>query len=640
MTSSPSQSAQGLLRAGRFGEALAEFDRVLAARPGDAEAFFGRATALKMMGRLEEARAGYDAVLAKMPTAPGALNNRGEVLNALELCEQAMGDFEQALAIRPDYPPALLGLGIALQRLNRHAEALKLFDRALVFWPDSDDAIFHRALTFAALGDPQGAIQNYDAVIQLNPASLAAIANRATLLFGLKRFAEARAGFEQLEQAAPALGFKGRAMVALHACDWSQRGQLQAGIARALIESKGAPGMLFGYSDDPGEMLAVAKSAAAPASGPLWRHKPFSGPKIKLAYVSANFYSHPMPRLLAGLFERHDRTRFEVIAISFSPDDKSAMQARLHGAFDHFVDVTRLGEAEIARMIADMQIDIAVDLMGYTEGARLGIFAGRPAPVQVDYMGYPGTMGADFYDYIIADAIVVPAAQKEFFSEKIVTLPDTYWGTDDRRPDPAPPPSRRDAGLPQTGFVFCCFNNNWKITPEFFDIWMRLMQAVPGSVLWLLEDNATAAENLRQEALARGVAPDRLIFAPRASPEQHLVRHQLADLFLDTLPYNAHTTASDALWVGVPLVTVMGRSFQARVAASILTAMGLPELIAENLEDYEKLALALAADPKRLAALKRKIQANRRTTPLFDTARFTRNLEAAYKKMSEDFRKD
>jgi len=332
----------------------------------------------------------------------------------------------------------------------------------------------------------------------------------------------------------------------------------------------------------------------------------------------------------------HDRKRFEVIGISFGLDDASPMRGRVVKAFDQFHDVRLKSERGIAALIAGLGVDIAIDLKGLTADSRPGIFALRPAPVQVNYLGYPGTMGADFMDVIIADPVVLPMAQQAFYAERIVHLPDCYQPTDSSRAV-APAPTRAEAGLPSGGFVFCCHNNNWKITEPIFDIWMRLLKAVPGSVLWLLEDNEEAAANLRREAEARGVAAARLIFAPRISPEEHLGRHRLADLFLDTLPYNAHTGASDALWVGVPLVTLKGESFHGRVAASILSAIDLPELITENPADYESLALALATDGPRLAALREKLEANRKTAPLFDTARFTRNLEAAYERMGEKF---
>jgi predicted O-linked N-acetylglucosamine transferase (SPINDLY family) len=408
------------------------------------------------------------------------------------------------------------------------------------------------------------------------------------------------------------------------------------------------PGTVLGYSGDPALLLAVARNhfkppspspspSPSPPPPPLWRGTPFSGAKIRLAYCSADFYSHAMPRLMAGLFERHDRDRFEVIAISFGADDGSPMRARLKAGFDQFHDLSRLDDDAIAARIANLSVDIAVDLMGFTTSSRPAIFARRPAPVQVNYMGYAATLGTDFHDYIIADATVAPLSEQAFFSEKILQLPDTYWVTDDRRPEPGPAPSRAEAGLPENAFVFCCFNNNWKIGPAQFDIWMRLLKAVPESVLWLLQDNAGAADNLRAAARGHGLAPERLVFAPRTVSEAHLARHRLADLFLDTLPYNAHTTASDALLVGVPVVTCRGTSFHGRVAASILCAMGLAELVTENLADYESLALALATDGPRLAVLKRKVKENRGTTALFDTARFTRNMEAAYEKMRDDW---
>ena len=636
------QTAQNLLEQGRWTDALAGFDQALAARPGDLQARFGRATALKQMGRLADARVAYDAVLAAMPTGLGALNNRGEVLIALGAFEEALNDFNRALKLKPDFPPALLGRGIALQRLNRVEEALPCFEYACLLWPDSADAFFFRGLALAQLGYPEDALPHYDKTIALQPTSVAALNNRGVALIGLRRFAEAAKSYAMMEMLVPGhrQALSGLAGAALHACDWSRRDEWAEKIAAAIRAGQGEiqPGTALGYCSDPALLLACAKNLTRnlPASQPRWQHQPFSGGKIKLAYCSANFCSHAMPRLMAGVFEKHDRSRFEVIAVSLGVDDQSPMRARLHKAFDQFHDVRLSSERQIAELMVTLEVDIAVDLMGFTELSRMGVFALRPAPVQVNYMGYPGTLGADFYDAIIGDTIVAPPEQQPFFSERIVALADTYWATDDGRAEAGPPPGRAEAGLPETGFVFCCFNNNWKITPPIFDVWMRLLKAVPDSVLWLLQDSAEAADNLRQEAAARGVAASRLVFAPRVTPEEHLARHRLADLFVDTLQYNAHTTASDALWVGVPLVTCMGEYFPARVAASILTAIALPELITRNLDDYEKLALALARDPARLAALRGKLETNRKTTPLFDTARFTRNLEAGYEEMRDE----
>jgi len=366
----------------------------------------------------------------------------------------------------------------------------------------------------------------------------------------------------------------------------------------------------------------------APAQSPL--SKSYRHERIRLAYLSADFHQHPTAQLMVELFERHDRGRFEVSAIAFGPDDGSAMRQRLVKAFDRFEDVRGLGDLEIAQRITSQQIDIAVDLNGHTHEARPGIFSHRPAPVQVNYLVYPGTTGAAYMDYVLADRVVLPLDQQSFFSEKIVHLPDCYQANDTTRLV-LPAPSRAEAGLPDTGFVFCCFNNSWKIAAPVFDIWMRLLQQVPDSILWLLESPATGY--LRAQAQARGVAADRLAFAPRLSPDQHLARHQLADLFLDTLPYNAHTTCSDALWAGVPVITCYGAAFHGRVAASLLKAIDLPELVTTRAQDYEALALELAQNPALLKTTRDKLQRNRATTPLYDSERFRKNIEAAYETM-------
>jgi protein O-GlcNAc transferase len=637
------QTPQSLLMEGRPVEALACFDTMLADNPRNAETLFGRATALKMLGRLDEARAGYDAVLALMPGALGALNNRGEVLLGLGQPAAALADFVQALSLKRDYLPGFLGRSIALIRLGRQAEALQGLDQVLALMPDHADAWFHRGVALDQLGYPQEAVASYDKVLALVPTATAALANRGNSLHSLRRLEEALASFAAVEKLLPGnvAALNGQAAIAAHICDWSCHGEFEKAVVAAIRagERDIHPGTMLTYSNAPEIMLANARVHAVAASGPVWTANPFSGPKISIAYCSADFHAHPMPRLLAGLFERHDRNRFEVIAISFGPEDGSDMRTRLKAAFDQFHDVRGSSDAAIADLIAGLGVDIAVDLMGYTTHSRPGVFARRPAPVQVSYMGYAGTLGAAHYDYIIADDVVAPPQHQPFYAEKIMALPDTYWVTDDRRAEAGPPPSRAAAGLPEHGFVFCCFNNNWKIGPAQFDIWMRLLKAVPDSVLWLVQDNPEAAANLRRHAAARGVAPQRLVFAPRVSSEDHLARHRLAGLFLDTLPYGAHTTASDALWCGVPVVTAKGAGFPGRVAASILHAIGLPELITQNAADYESLALALATDAPRLAALKQKLEASRKATALFDTARFTKNMEAAFEMMRDGFLK-
>jgi protein O-GlcNAc transferase len=387
------------------------------------------------------------------------------------------------------------------------------------------------------------------------------------------------------------------------------------------------------------QQLAYARQVAAriavPEAAMLPRRPPRPGERIRLGYFSANFHIHPVAHLIAGLIEHHDRQRFEVIGYGFDEDDRSAMRRRLVGAFDRFVDIAEMPDRDAAQLIHDDAIDILVDLHGWTPDCRAKILAYRPAPIQVNYLGYPGTSGADFIDYIIVDRVVVPPDQRRYFSEQLVYLPDCYQCNDDRREIAERTPSRSECGLPETGFVFCCFNNNYKITPTFFDVWMRLLRAVPESVLWLYEANGLIRGNLRREAGARGVAQARLVFAERQPQAEHLARHRLADLFLDTLPYNAHTTASDALWAGLPVLTCAGDTFAGRVAGSLLKAVGLDELVTTSLVEYEAVALRLTRDAAELASLRERLARNRRTYPLFDTARYTRHLEAAYRKMYE-----
>ena len=362
--------------------------------------------------------------------------------------------------------------------------------------------------------------------------------------------------------------------------------------------------------------------------------------KIRLGYYSADFHNHATAYLMAELFERHDKNQFELFAFSFGPAQNDAMRKRLSAAFDQFIDVRNPSDKAIAQLSRQLEIDIAVDLKGYTQNARSGIFAYRAAPIQASYLGYPGTMGTHTIDYLIADKTLIPQASQPYYAEKIVYLPHSYQVNDRQRAIAAITPTRASLGLPDKGFVFCCFNNNFKILPATFDIWMRILKQIENSVLWLFEDNPSAARNLRHEAQTRGVAADRLIFAPRMPLPEHLARHRAADLFLDTLPYNAHTTASDALWAGLPVLTCMGEAFASRVAASLLNAIDLPELITTTAQAYEALAVSLAMNPARLQHIKYKLAHNQLTTPLFNTAIFTRHLENAYTQMIERYHAD
>jgi len=426
----------------------------------------------------------------------------------------------------------------------------------------------------------------------------------------------------------------------MHLCDWRdfdvQCAELNADVANGRAATY--PFQLLSCASTPAAQLMCARTFVVnkcPAfADPLWRGEHYGHARIRVAYLSADLRDHPVAYLIAGMFERHDRSRFETVAISFGDDKPSAIRDRLKGAFDRFVDANKMSDREVAKLMRELEVDIAVDLNGFTDGSRPDVFAYKPAPVQVNYLGYAGTLGQDYCDYIIADRFVIPEKSRADYAEKVVYLPESFMVNDIARKISARTPSRAEAGLPEEGFVFCCFNNAYKITPDVFEVWMRLLGQVEGSVLWLSAGNAHAPKNLCREAQARGIAADRLAFAPRVPlNEDHLARVRLADLFLDTLYYNAHTTAADALWAGVPVLTRPGATFASRVAGSLLNAVGLPELITASLADYEVLAVALARDPQRLAAVRQKLARNRDAGPLFDTGRFTRHIEAAYTTM-------
>lgn len=625
---------------GRLDEALESAGRALMLQPAHVEALNTRGMVLTDLGRPQDALASYDQALSLAPNFSDTLNNRALTLKQLKRPDEALVSVERALGIENRFAEAWNNRGIILFDLKRMGEALASYDNALALKPDYAEAHNNRAAALFSLKQFAEALAACDRALGLRPDFADALYNRGNALSELNRHAEALANYERVLAIDPGHpnALSGLANAAITIGDWARTKELADTLRREVLAGQAViqPFVLMAYCDDNDLQLRCSQNYVRQAGpgrpAPLWTGERYGHDKIRLAYLSADFHEHVTPTLMVEMFERHDRERFEVTAISFGPDDNSDMRARLVKAFDRFHDARQMSDREVAELLRQWQIDIAVDLGGYTSGARPWVLAHRPAPVQAKYMGYPGTSGSDFIDYIIADDLVVPEDQRAFFSEKIAALPDTLWVTDTSRAIEAPPP-RSEADLPEKGFVFCCFNHNWKITPPIFDIWMRLLHRTEDSVLWLLQGNASIRDNLRKEAVARGIAPERLIFASRTTPEKHLARQQLADLFLDTLPYNAHTTASDALWAGLPVLTTPGRSFPARVAASILQAANLPELIAADLTEYETLALALARDSQRLAGIREKLKASRDRMPLFDTLRFTRNLEAAYADM-------
>jgi predicted O-linked N-acetylglucosamine transferase (SPINDLY family) len=631
-----SRRAQALRDLGRLADALESVERALSLNPKNIEALNVRGALLSELRRPKEALAAYDQALRLAPDFPDTLNNRALLLKNLRRLEEALASVERALTVHGAMAEAWNNRGIILFDLKRMGEAIASYDRALALQPGYAEALNNRAVAKAGLKRFADSLADCDQALALKPDFADALYNRGNALSELSRPQEALADYERALEIDPnhPSAFSGLANAALLIGDWQRTATLKERLKDDVLADRSMiqPFVVMGYWDD-NELQLKAAQHYVQRSGPgplpaLWRGGRYDHDKIRVAYLSADFHSHVTAALTAEMFERHDRERFQITAMSFGPDDGSAMRARLMKAFDHFHDARQQSDRDVAELLKAMEIDIAVDLGGHTSGARPWVLAHRPCPVQAKYMGYPGTSGTDFIDYLIADRTVVPPDQEKFFSEKVAALPDTLWVTDTARIVPTAP-TRAETGLPETGFVFCCFNHNWKITAPIFDVWMRLLHQVDGSVLWLLEGNAAIGANLRKEAAARGIAPERLIFAGRTTPDQHLARQQVADLFLDTLPYNAHTTASDALWAGLPLVTLPGQSFPARVAASILKAANLPELIVPDLAAYENLALKLARDPAVLKSIREKLTDKSRM-PLFDTARFTRNLEAAY----------
>ncbi|HYM18084.1 MAG TPA: tetratricopeptide repeat protein [Micropepsaceae bacterium] len=597
-------------------------------------------------GDLAEAARLYGAILTADPRHFQALYLLGFVRFQQGAFDQAEKLIADALKINPRSPDAFYNRGCALQRLQRASEAVSCFDSAIRLKPDYDEAWTNRGVVLLALRDYAGALASFDRALSLKPRDREALSNRAGALFELKRFGDAAEAYGRLLDVAPdfpyALGT--RVLCRAYACDWrdveQERARLFAELSRnkPVLQAHAATLLL----DDPELQLQCARNWVAerypPAKEPLWRGEHYRHDKIRLAYLSADFHAHATAYLIAGVIEQHDKAKFETSAISFGPDDKSEMRARLERGVDRFIEARAKSDREIAELIRAMEIDIAVDLKGHTQEGRPGVLAFRPAPVQVNYLGHPGTMGAPYIDYFVADEVVIPPESRAHYQEQVVYLPGSYQANDSRRAIASRTPSRAEEGLPEEGFVFCSFNSCYKITPEIFGLWMRLLRDVPESCLWLLEDNADAVRNLKREAEARGQDPARLIFAPRRPLEQHLARKKLADLFLDTLPCNAHTTASDALWAGVPVLTFKGSTFAGRVAASLLSAVGLDELVTCSREEYEALARRIAGDPHMLSDLKTKLLRNRSTYPLFDTIKTTRNLEAAFTTMVERYR--
>jgi predicted O-linked N-acetylglucosamine transferase (SPINDLY family) len=628
-----------LARLNQFEEAVASFDKAISIKPDYARAYYNRGNSLRAFKNYTEALASYDRAIAIEPKYIEAHNNRGNTLFDLYQLEEALAAYDKVISLNPLFAEAHSNRASVLTELRRVDEALRACDTALTLNGDLSEAWVARGDAMRVLPRFEQSLAAYDQAIKLNPQMTDAWAGRAAVLNGLKRHHDSVVAFERLLQLVPDGAFiKGKLVhQKMLACEWSGLTDLERSIDFGVRAGKQvvAPFVYQPLSSSAQDLKRCAEIYTAEKLPPQFSHSPYNHDRVRLGYVSGEFRQQATAILIVELLELHDRNRFELFAFDNGFDDGSEIRQRINATANHIVDIRQLDDARAAAIIKQNEIDILVNLNGFFGEERTRVFAHRPAPIQVNYLGFPGTMGVDYMDYIIADQCVIPPDQQGCYVEKIVYLPDTYQVNDSKRRIADRTPTRSEAMLPENGFVFCCFNNNYKIVPEIFDIWMRLLKEISGSVLWLLDGSADASSNLRSEAKKRGIDPSRLVFAPRLNSPEHLARHRLADLFLDTLPCNAHTTGSDALWAGLPILTCLGTTFAGRVAASLLNAIGLPELVTHSLSDYESLAMRLARDPDAVKHLKTKLAQNRLRYPLFDTKRFARHIEAAYTMMGE-----
>ena len=665
----------------QFDAAVASYDTAIALNPDLAVAYSNRGNALKELKQFDAAIASYDKAIALNPDLPVTYSNKGNALKELKQLDAAIASYDQAITLKPDYAEAYSNRGISLHALKQYDIAIESYNKAIEFKPSLVEAYSNLGNLLKELKQFDAAISSYNKAISLKPDYAEAYSNRGNALKELKQFDTALASYEkaialkpdyaeayynqgialqELKQFDDALVsfdqanrlksnheylFGMRQHAKMYMCDWrdfeSNVLELSCKIQSKLKASPCLPVLALPISlseqRQVSETWTEDKHPYSQSLGPIL--KSARQTKIRIGYYSADFHAHPVSILSVGLFEHHDKSKFELVAFSFGPETQDEIRGRIKNAFDKFIDVREKSDKEVAVLSRELKIDIAIDLAGYTQNCRTGIFSFRAAPVQLSYIGYLGTMGADYYDYLIADRVVIPARSQNYYREKIAYLP-TYQVNDSKQEIPNTALSRKELNLPSSGFVYCCFNANFKITPITFDGWMRILKAVPESVLLLYTEIQSAANNLKAEAKKRGVNPERLIFGEKLIRSQYLARCRSADLFLDTLPYNAGATASDALWAGLPVLTCMGASFASRYAASLLYAIGLPELVTKTQAEYEALAIELASDPNKLKVIKDKLEGNRFTTPLFDTPRFAKHIEAAYSMMYERYQAD
>ena len=608
--------------------------------PNQPSAISNLGNSLLESGSYKDAITYYDKAILINTNFVNAYYNKGKALTKLNDFENAINCYKKAIRIAPDYLMAYINLGFVLNELKRYDEAISQYNFAIKLEPKFSGTYFSLGVTFSELKRYDEALANYERAIQLKPDYAEAYKNRGVTLSKLNRHDEALVNYERAIQLKPEMDYLLGDFIhtKMHVCDWHEFNALVSQLTEKIIKREivTTPFTPLSLIDNP-ELQQIAAEIYIndkyPVNNVLPRISKYpKHQKIRIGYFSADFRNHPVSYLMAELFELHDRDQFEVIAFSFGVNTKDHLRKRLEAGFDRFMDVREKSDLQIALLAREMEIDIAVDLSGFTHDAKVSIFAMRAAPIQVSYIGYLGTMGTDYIDYLVADPFLIPKDKQKYYSEKIAYLP-SYQVNDSQRDVAEKIFTREEVGLPENAFVFCCFNNIFKITPSTFDSWMRILNEVNDSVLLLLDANETATKNLKNEATARGVNANRLVFGKNLSSPEYLARYRIADLFLDTLPYNAGTTASDALRVGLPVLTQIGCSFASRIAASLLHAVGLPELTTPTTAAYEALAIELATNPEQLKKIKAKLVGNLSTSPLYNTKLFTNHIELAYQEM-------
>ena len=597
---------------GKLNKAILAIKKAKSLNPDYVDAYNNLGVILTEQCKFDEAIKILEKAISLQPNYAEAYNNLGAVHRDQGKLHEAMEYFRRAILLQPDYVDAYNNLGAVERDQGKFYEAIESFKRAISLQPDYVESYYNLGSVFSELGKLDEAIKASAKAIMLKPDYELA---RASHLYQLAQIC-AWETIEKNRTWIPQLGRKKEAVRPFHLLSLEDAPDRQKKRAKNYFKNK--------FSQKP---------------IPLNFHKRRKYKTISIGYFSSDFNEHPVSYLLAGIIEKHNRDKFKVYGYSINKTKKDSMYQRLIDAFDEFRDISQINDKDAALVARKDEIDIAIDLNGYTHSSRTGIFSYRVAPIQVNYLGYPGTLGADCIDHIIADPIVIPSKFSHCYSEKIIYMPHSYQPNDNKRIISSKKITRLDMGLPENSFVFCCFNNNYKITSEEFDIWMRLMNKIKNSVLWLFKSNQWAENNLKIEAEKRGVNPSRLIFAEKLPQDEHLARHKLADLFIDTFNYNAHTTTSDALWTGLPVVTKMGKSFAARVAGSLLYAIGCPELVTETKEEYEKLILELATTPQKLLKIKEKLEINRLSKPLFNTELYTADFEKVIKQVYDNYNK-